>query len=346
MIKDIVGEVRALVRAGTSCLHSVQKHYAFRNTQNSDEVKYFQLQIEKAKLHLELDKTELAKRKNILAEEGVKKYGVAAIQDMLARKEATTEPKLFVNEEELEQVVSGLQAAMQHNPHPDPFPQEFFLKHGKEVSAQEIVEELEGHIRELQDKLRNDTDAAAYQGLVNKLALTENRFQRAMRDCKAAEHARDALHAKNVELTGQLNNATATSASKVKDLEDKLRESKAREEEYGARLTDSINRCRELEVQVHKDTDTILNLRDTIKDYNQEQASIGEILGPVSANEEKSLSTRARGLKGKVKELEDKLADCGVRETRFNNEVQFLKKALSQTTGVPILAAMQQVKVE
>ena len=202
MIKNIVGDVHKLIHAGISCLHSVQKHYAFRNTQNSVEDEYFHRQLEKIKLHIELDKTELARRKNMLAEEGTKAKA----------KAEQWGPTVHVNEEELQQVVSGLQAGM-------------------------------------------------HQELVNKLALTENRLQRAVRDCRVAVDAHNAMQTKNTALMEQFTAATATSASKVKD-------------------------------------------------------------------------------------LEDKLADCGVRETRLNNEIQFLKKALSQTTGVPILAATQQVKVE
>jgi len=104
MIKNIVGDVRKLIHAGADCLHTVRKYYAFQNSLSEGEREYGQLNLEKIKLHIELDKTELARRKNMLAEEGAKKHGVAALQDMLDRKEATTEPTLFVNKEELEQL--------------------------------------------------------------------------------------------------------------------------------------------------------------------------------------------------------------------------------------------------
>lgn len=199
--KNIVSDVRKLIHAGTDYLHTARKYYAHQNSLSAGEREYGQLNIERIKLHIELDKAELAGRKNMLAGESAKKYGVAALQDMLDRKEATTESTLFVNKEELEQVVSGLQAAIQHSTYPAP---DAPLAKSKMVSPQEIVEELECRIKELQDKLRNDTDAAAYQEIVNKLALTENRFQRAVWDCRVAGSARDVLHAKNVELTEQL----------------------------------------------------------------------------------------------------------------------------------------------
>lgn len=229
MLKNnIVSDVRKLIHAGADCLHTVRKYYAHQNSLSAGEREYGQLNTERLRLHIELDKMDLERRKSILAEEGAKKHGVAALQDMLIRKEATTEPTLLVNKEELEQVVSGLQAAMLRNPFPAP-PAPPTLAKGKLVSPQEIVEELEGHIRELQDKLRNDTDAAAYQELVNKLALTENRLQRAVRDCRVAGSARDALHAKNTALTEQFTTATATSVSRVKELEDKLADAGVRE---------------------------------------------------------------------------------------------------------------------
>lgn len=201
--KNIVSDVRKLIHAGTDYLHTARKYYAHQNSLSAGEREYGQLNIERIKLHIELDKAELARRKNMLAGESAKKYGVAALQDMLDRKEATTESTLFVNKEELEQVVSGLQAAIQHSTYPAPDAPSPLAK-SKMVSPQEIVEELECRIKELQDKLRNDTDAAAYQEIVNKLALTENRFQRAVWDCRVAGSARDVLHAKNVELTEQL----------------------------------------------------------------------------------------------------------------------------------------------
>lgn len=393
MLKNIVSDVRKLVHAGTDCLQAVRKYYAFQNSLSAGESEYGQLNLEKIKLHIELDKTELARRSGMLAEETAKAKA----------KAEQWGPTVHVNKEELEQVVSGLQAAMQRNPPPAPFPQEFFLKHGKEVSPQEIVEELEEHIKELQDKLRNDTDAAAYQKLVDKLALAENRFQRAVRDCRAAGHARDALHAENVALTEKL--ASAANA------ECKLRESMAREEELGARLTSFINQCRELEAQALTDANTILELRKQVESDKKERNRLREILGLEDfAPDAEGIPAHVRGLKGKIKDLtqqlterdtqahknasiisqlrennaqlerervgvekaldpngsrgarglvehalwvmgkmnslEDKLKNANAQEVRLNVEVQHLKKALAQTTGVPILSATQQVKVE
>lgn len=220
---------------------------------------------------------ELARRSGMLAEETAKAKA----------KAEQWGPTVHVNKEELEQVVSGLQAAMQRNPPPAPFPQEFFLKHGKEVSPQEIVEELEGHIKELQDKLANDTDAAAYQKLVDKLALTSNRLNR------------------------------------------------------------SINTCGELETQALTDANTILELRKQVESDKKERNRLREILGLEDfAPDAEGIPAHVRGLKGKIKDLEDKLAHSNAQEVRLNVEVQHLKKALAQATGVPILSATQQVKVE
>lgn len=70
MIKSIVSDVRELIRAGTDYLHTVRKYYEHQNSLSAGEREYGQLNIEKLKLYIELDKTELAKRKKLLAEEG------------------------------------------------------------------------------------------------------------------------------------------------------------------------------------------------------------------------------------------------------------------------------------
>ena len=70
MIKSIVSDVRELIRAGTDYLHTVRKYYEHQNSLSAGEREYGQLNIERIKLHIELDKAELAKRKKILAEEG------------------------------------------------------------------------------------------------------------------------------------------------------------------------------------------------------------------------------------------------------------------------------------
>lgn len=302
MLKNIVSDVRKLVHAGTDCLQAVRKYYAFQNSLSAGESEYGQLNLEKIKLHIELDKTELARRKIMLSEEGAKKHKVTALQDMLIRKEATTEPTLLVSKEELEQVVGGLQAAMLRNPFPPPPPT---LAKGKLVSPQEIVEELEEHIKELQDKLRNDTDAAAYQELANKLALVENRLQRAVRDCRAAVDARDALHAKNVTLTEQLT---------------------------------------ERDTQAHKNASIISQLRDNNTQLEKDRVGVEKALDPKGSMGVRSLVEHALWVMGKVSGLEDRLAHSNAQEVRLNVEVQHLKKALAQATGVPILSATQQQK--
>ena len=70
MIKSIVSDVRELIRAGTDYLHTVRKYYEHQNSLSAGEREYGQLNIEKLKLYIELDKTEMAKRKKLLAEEG------------------------------------------------------------------------------------------------------------------------------------------------------------------------------------------------------------------------------------------------------------------------------------
>lgn len=339
MLKNIVSDVRKLVHAGTDCLQAVRKYYAFQNSLSAGECEYGQLNLEKIKLHIELDKTELARRKNMLSEEGAKAKAKA-------EQWGST---VHVNEEELQHVVGELRAAMQRNPPPAPFPPEFFLKHGKEVSAREIVEELEGHIKEPQDKLRNDTDAAAYQELANKLALSENRLRRSIDTCRGLDIQVHTDANTILELRKQVESdkKERNRLREILGLEDFAPDAEGiptHVRGLKGKIKDLTEKLAERDTQLGRNASIISQLRESVTALEKERFGVGKALDPHDGRGVRSLVEHALWVMGEVNSLEDKLANSNAQEVRLNVEVQHLKKALAQATGVPILAATQQQK--